>query len=31
VLEEAIVIGDAAPAPLPLVSHRITAGGVETL
>jgi thymidine phosphorylase len=31
VLEEAIVIGDSAPAPLPLVSHRITAGGVETL
>ncbi|HEY3745707.1 MAG TPA: thymidine phosphorylase [Gemmatimonadaceae bacterium] len=31
VLEEAIVIGDSAPAPLPLISHRITAGGVETL
>jgi pyrimidine-nucleoside phosphorylase len=31
VLEKAIVIGDSAPPPLPLVSHRITAGGVETL
>jgi len=31
VLEEAIVIGDSAPAPLPLISHRITASGVETL
>jgi len=31
VLEEAIVIGDSAPATLPLVSHRITARGVETL
>jgi pyrimidine-nucleoside phosphorylase len=30
-LEEAIVIGDSAPATLPLVSHRITARGVETL
>jgi thymidine phosphorylase len=31
VLEEAIVIGDSAPVPLPLVSHRVTARGVETL
>jgi pyrimidine-nucleoside phosphorylase len=31
VLEKAIVIGDSAPPPLPLVSHRLTAGGVETL
>jgi pyrimidine-nucleoside phosphorylase len=31
VLEEAIVIGDSVSAPLPLISHRITAGGVETL
>jgi pyrimidine-nucleoside phosphorylase len=31
VLEKAIVISDSAPPPLPLVSHRITAGGVETL
>ncbi|MGI8401632.1 MAG: thymidine phosphorylase [Gemmatimonadaceae bacterium] len=30
VLEEAIVMGDSAPVPLPLVSHRITARGVET-
>jgi len=31
VLEQAIVISDSAPAPLPLVSHRITAGGIESL
>ncbi len=33
VLEQAIVISESAPAPapLPLVSHRITASGVETL
>lgn len=32
VLEQAIVISDSAPPPpLPLVSHRITARGVETL
>jgi pyrimidine-nucleoside phosphorylase len=31
VLEQAIVIGDSVPAALPLVSHRITARGVETL
>jgi len=31
VLEKAIVISDTATPPLPLVSHRITAGGVETL
>jgi pyrimidine-nucleoside phosphorylase len=31
VLEQAIVVGDSAPPPLPLVSHRITAGGVESL
>jgi pyrimidine-nucleoside phosphorylase len=30
-LEHAIVIGDSAPPPLPLVSHRITARGVERL
>ena len=30
-LEQAIVIGDSAPAPLALVSHRITAQGVEHL
>jgi pyrimidine-nucleoside phosphorylase len=30
-LEQAIVISNATPKPLPLVSHRITAGGVETL
>jgi thymidine phosphorylase len=29
-LDEAIVIGDAA-SPLPLVSHRVTAAGVEAL
>lgn len=31
VLDEAIVLGDSTPDALPLVSHRITAGGVETL
>ena len=31
VLERAIVISDSAPPPLPLVSHRITARGVERL
>jgi thymidine phosphorylase len=31
VLEEAIVIGESVPVSLPLVSHRITARGVETL
>jgi pyrimidine-nucleoside phosphorylase len=31
VLGEAIVISDSAPPPLPLVSHRITARGVEVL
>jgi pyrimidine-nucleoside phosphorylase len=31
VLEKAIVISDSAPPPLPLVSHRITARGVERL
>ena len=31
VLEQAIVIGESAVPPLPLVSHRITARGVETL
>lgn len=31
VLEEAIAIGDSAAAALPLVSHRITARGVEAL
>jgi hypothetical protein len=31
VLEKAIVIGDSAGVPLPLVSHRITARGVEAL
>jgi pyrimidine-nucleoside phosphorylase len=31
VLEEAIVIGDSVRARLPLVSHRITARGVEAL
>jgi hypothetical protein len=31
VLEKAIVIGDFAEAPLPLVSHRVTARGVEQL
>ena len=30
-LERAIVISDSAPLPLPLVSHRITARGVEKL
>ncbi len=31
VLEQAIVISESAPPPLPLVSHRITASGVERL
>jgi pyrimidine-nucleoside phosphorylase len=31
VLEAAIVIGDSAEPPLPLVSHRVTARGVERL
>ncbi len=30
-LERAIVIGDSATPPLPLVSHRVTVRGVETL
>jgi pyrimidine-nucleoside phosphorylase len=30
-LEGAIVIGDSARPPLPLISHRVTARGVETL
>jgi pyrimidine-nucleoside phosphorylase len=30
-LERAIVIGHSAPTPLPLVSHRVTARGVEPL
>jgi pyrimidine-nucleoside phosphorylase len=30
-LAQAVVIGDAVPAPLPLVSHRVTAQGVEAL
>ena len=30
-LEHAIVIGESAPLPLPLVSHRVTARGVEPL
>ena len=31
ILEEAIAIGDSMPAVLPLVSHRVTARGVEEL
>jgi pyrimidine-nucleoside phosphorylase len=31
VLEQAIVIAESARPPLPLVSHRITARGVELL
>src|ERR1700674_3452296 len=31
VLEQAIVISDSAPPPLPLISHRITERGVERL
>jgi pyrimidine-nucleoside phosphorylase len=31
ILDEAITVADAADASLPLVSHRITAGGVEVL
>jgi pyrimidine-nucleoside phosphorylase len=30
-LEHAIVLGDSAPMPLPLVSHRVTPRGVEPL
>jgi thymidine phosphorylase len=30
-LERAIAIGDSAPSPLPLVSHRVTVRGVESL
>jgi enoyl-CoA hydratase/carnithine racemase len=30
-LERAIVIGDSADPPLPLVSHRVTVRGVEQL
>ena len=30
-LERAIAIGDSAVAPLPLVSHRVTVRGVESL
>ena len=30
-LEGAIVIGDSAPPPLPLISHRVTVRGVERL
>jgi len=31
VLERAIVISDAAPSPLPLISHRVTLRGVQAL
>jgi pyrimidine-nucleoside phosphorylase len=31
ILEQAIAIGDSALPPLPLISHRVTARGVETL
>lgn len=31
ILDEAIAIGGATPSPLPLVSHRVTARGVEEL
>jgi pyrimidine-nucleoside phosphorylase len=31
ILDRAITIGDSAPPPLPLISHRVTARGVETL
>jgi thymidine phosphorylase len=31
VVAQAITISESAPASLPLVSHRINAGGVETL
>jgi len=31
ILESAIVIGDSADPPLPLVSHRVTVRGVEQL
>jgi pyrimidine-nucleoside phosphorylase len=30
-LERAIIVGDSAPPPLPLISHRVTARGVERL
>ena len=30
-LERAIVIGESAPPPLPLISHRVTVRGVEAL
>jgi thymidine phosphorylase len=30
-LERAIIIGDSAAPPLPLISHRVTARGVERL
>jgi pyrimidine-nucleoside phosphorylase len=30
-LERAIIIGDSAPPPLPLISHQVTARGVERL
>ena len=30
-LRQAIVIGDGSPAPLPLVSHRVTVKGVEVI
>jgi pyrimidine-nucleoside phosphorylase len=31
ILEKAIVLGDGVPVSLPLVSHRVTATGVEEL
>jgi thymidine phosphorylase len=31
ILGKAIVIGEGKPSPLPLVSHRITAKGIESL
>jgi len=31
ILERAIVVGDSAASPLPLVSHRVTVRGVESL
>lgn len=31
ILAKAIVIGDGKPSPLPLVSHRVTAEGIESL
>ena len=30
-LADAVLLGEAAPAPRPLISHRVTAGGVEEL